>query len=93
MVRHRPQGIAVGKHGDHNLATGRRVGRAAGDHHAVNRNLAQIKAGDPVPGCRQIGRHRPAHIAKSDEADIHHHTLLSRMAFLPCLGLFTPVRD
>ena len=77
--RHRPQGIAVGKHGDHHLAAGRRLCRAASHRHAVDPHLGQVKPCHLMSGRHQIGRHRCPHIAKSDEPDFHHRALLSLM--------------
>ena len=74
-------GLVVGKHGDDNIAGGR-FGRAVhkGSPLLLKRfgaAFGSIVDAETMARLQYITRHRKAHIAKADKADIHCRLLLS----------------
>ena len=68
---------AVGQRRDDHLGTGDRLGAAAERVHALGfRGVLQrgdgIEAAHGVTGRNQVGRHRTAHVAQTQECDCRH---------------------
>ena len=81
--------LARGQHGDDDIRALHRSCRAVGDGGAVGlglieQSLHQIEADDLVAGLDEIGGHRPAHVAESDECDCC-HVSPSGQEFLFCI--------
>ena len=68
---------AGGQHGDDRLPPGGSVcdrgrRRRTGPARLLQRLRVDVEGADGMAGRRQIGGHRPPHVAESDEADVRH---------------------